>query len=168
MTAADKSLKKIVYSYGDTDSYHLLGKYYKKLEKKGFFGSGLGYLDNDYEDGGIILKEINLGPKNYYNVVLTESGKLIDTKKCKGIWKDMLSKDLYYKALKGEATLIKRDKTSLKKINKKVCKNDLENGFNNFNIKEVKLERTFNKNNFSKMELRNNLYLPFGYEGKLV
>ena len=65
----------MIFTYTDTDSLHISGDNARKLTEKGYIvtkeNSKLGYLCSDIDDEGIIVKEINLGPKCYFYEYLT-------------------------------------------------------------------------------------------------
>lgn len=89
--------------HSDTDSLHMLGEYYHKLFQLGYIKkkseSKLGYLCSDIADEGLIISEINNGPKcytyDYINIKNDVIAKEDAIKKCKGIPKKELRYEMY-------------------------------------------------------------------------
>jgi len=187
MKEIDPSLKSILFTYTDTDSLHISGEAYFNLKEKGLIkdknNSKLGYLCSDIKKEGLIIKEINLGPKNYMYEYITNDNKIHRcedaTMKCKGINFDAVKFDKNdLRTQNGNenkkekiAELYEKEQhqtmyyTSLKKVHKKISSQDRSNGVENFSIKDITCERTFNKNPFTNMIIKNNLFLPFDYNG---
>ena len=65
----DPTLQSMCFTYTDTDSLHISGKDYKKLLQADVIRrkdkAELGLLCSDIKKEGLIIKEINNGPKTY-------------------------------------------------------------------------------------------------------
>lgn len=93
MLAIDPSLKTHVFTYTDTDSLHIIGKYAQKLQNLGMIetkkNASLGYLCSDIKNEGIIIFENNIAPKMYYYESIDNKNDLklkdLGTMKAKGI-----------------------------------------------------------------------------------
>ena len=150
-------LDRIVCSYLDTDSLHIAGKDYKKLLLEGYIHeNNLGYLSNDCDKNGLIIQEINLAPKCYMYRALCENGEVITVMKSKGIMKKHLQATFFENKTKAEV-----EWTGLKKINKRLTKDDKEAKIPFFSIQEKKYKRTFYKNEWKGMNLKDGVFYPF-------
>ena len=166
----DPTLTKYITTYQDTDSLHILGKYYKKLLKSGLIDDKkLGYLSNDCENNALIFKEINLAPKCYLYLALDPDGIIHTTMKSKGIMKKFLKEEWYedhefYQKLPDDDERKPKAKwKGMKKINKNISKNDRELGVEHWSIKQENYSRTFYKNEWQHMNFVDNHFLPFGH-----
>ena len=171
-------LDEFVFTYTDTDSIHIKGKYHKKLIEKGLIDElAMGLLANDCDDEGLIIREINLAPKLYLYQYLNKNGELKLTLKGKGIPNRYLKKELYEDEktveLGQEENGVKLDTsrkwTSLRKIHKTLTKKELEMGMRNFSIKQIEMTRTFLKNfwNNENYDQETNIFFPTGFDIKL-
>jgi hypothetical protein len=157
-------LKTHIYTYTDTDSLHIKGEYYEKLNKMGYISDKMGYLDNDIKNDGIIIKEKNLAPKCYFyeyinnknEIKINENG----TMKAKGIPKKCLEYNYYNEYNKNKIIC---EFSGLRKKHKNLTRQDVENGLNHFSIINNTQTRQFMKNEWSGMNLINNCYYPKGY-----
>jgi hypothetical protein len=159
--AINPELDEHSFTYTDTDSLHIHAKdlhklkfdYWKgedgkeymgdkinRINGKKWFDKGLGCLSNDIDDEGLIVKELNYGPKNYYYVYITENGEIKSSRKSKGIVKDYLTDELYEN---GESKQIVMEKR-LKKIGIKPNKNQSNSGLTSFNIIQTDMTRSWN------------------------
>ena len=161
-------------SYTDTDSLHIHGEIYKKALELKLIGSNLGQLANDCENDGLIIREINLGPKNYMYEYIDKNGKIYSNEnaitKCKGIRGDSLDYKFYEEEIsdniiprnmfenKNECEFMSFKKRHLKIENKN------KNVFERFSVQKTTIKRQFNKNQWSGAVLKDNLYYPVGYE----
>lgn len=184
------NLDFIPFFYTDTDSLHIHGSYVAVLTKHGIIGSKLGQLSNDTPGNGIIVREINLGPKLYAYWYITPDGEYREVMKAKGIKKKLLETKFYEYRLANQTSIYDKVKTvktdspsfdkawaelrgiqedrddnfvvewnALKKYTKSVPSADKEN-FGHFTIKSVNMKRTFAKNVWDGMTLKNNVFLP--------
>ena len=164
MKVIDPTLKTHIYTYTDTDSLHIKGEYYEKLNKMGYISDKMGYLDNDIKNDGIIIKEKNLAPKCYFyeyinnknEIKINENG----TMKAKGIPKKCLEYNYYNEYNKNKIIC---EFSGLRKKHKNLTRQDVENGLNHFSIINNTQTRQFMKNEWSGMNLINNCYYPKGY-----
>jgi len=166
MLAIDPTLKTAMFTYTDTDSLHISGDAYFKLKEMGYIVSKdqakLGYLCSDIKNEGVIIKEINLGPKMYmYEYINNKNEVKCDdtaTMKCKGIPAHTLNHNLY-----------KNEKTeevkfhSLKKISINLTKKQKEDEINNFSIMSVEMKRRFLSTDWCKMKNVDNVFYPNGH-----
>jgi len=148
MKAIDPTLKKMSFTYTDTDSLHISGEAYLKLKALGLVKSkkdaSLGFLCSDISNEGLIIKELNFAPKTYLYVYIDEKGNIGTTKKCKGIPKRVL-KDLDYEKHGQEVEF-----TGLKR-KMKLTRADQERGIKLFSICNHTQTRTFMKNVWTGM-----------------
>lgn len=169
MKVMDPTLSIITYTYGDTDSLHAKAKYAKKLYDAGYAvkkeDSSLGIMCSDIDNEGIILKEINLCPKNYLYESLDNLGKFDDTEKCKGIPKDCLRKSLYYSVEKDNTFNEKIEMPNrLKKYNISIPKQLKTHGVEHYSIISVDMKRKFNKTKWEGFNLVDGCYYyPHGH-----
>jgi len=139
------------------------------LNKKGFIKSGknskLGFMSHDVDDEGLIILEKNLAPKTYKYEYINEKDEAFDndkcTMKCKGIPKKYLDEDMYDNYDKVTNTVVI---DSLRKKNKKLTKQDKEDGVQHFTIVNNEMERTFMKSEWNGMIYKDGEYYPKGYE----
>lgn len=156
----DPTLESQITTYQDTDSLHIMGKNYDKLVNAGMIDENkLGFLSNDCDDQALIIKEINLAPKCYLYECLTQNGEIKQVMKSKGIMKKKLREEGFENEQSYPV-----EWTGMKKVNKRISKNDKANGVEHFQIKKQTYSRTFYKNKWSGMTFNNNHYYPFGYE----
>ena len=156
----DPTLTGNITTYQDTDSLHILGKYYDILKDAGMIDDEkLGYLSNDCKNDALIIREINLSPKCYMYVCLDKDGNIQTVKKSKGIGKDKLQDEWYENDMKEEV-----EWTGMKKVNKRVSKADRAAGVENWSVKQQKYTRTFNKNKWTGMKSDEDYFYPYGYE----
>lgn len=149
-------LSKCPFTYTDTDSLHIKGKFYKKLLEKGLIDDNkLGYCSNDIKEEGLIIKEINIAPKVYLYEYITNKGEIKTTMKCKGIPKNFLQKEFYSSKEMKELKLYKEDdKGRLKKISfKSFSKSDVNDGLTPLSIVVRPMTRTFNKSKWEGAEI---------------
>jgi hypothetical protein len=153
------------FTYTDTDSLHIHSSLLPKLRNKinpvngkYWLESGLGCLSNDIDDGGLIVRELNYGPKNYYYVYIDENGKIDSTHKSKGIVNNYLNDDLYEQ---GESKTINMEKR-IKKVGFKPNNVQKEKGLSNFDIISTDMSRTWNCE-WQTDRLINNKYYPYGH-----
>jgi|GEM_PF-4896273 len=166
MKVLDPTLKRMLFTYTDTDSLHLLGSDYLKLKSLGYIKpkheSKLGYLCSDIDHDGLIINEINLAPKCYCYEYINSKGEInVDENaitKCKGIPQIQLKSDYYYEDEGHELHF-----TSLKKIHKNISRKYADLGITPFNIVSEDLTRTFNKNPWSSNTFYDNRWFPQGY-----
>jgi hypothetical protein len=136
-----KDLHKLKFDYWKgEDGNHYMGDKINRINGKKWFDKGLGCLSNDIDDEGLIVKELNYGPKNYYYVYITENGEIKSTRKSKGIVKDYLTDDLYENGESKQIVMKKR----LKKIGIKPNKNQSNCGLTSFNIIQTDMTRSWN------------------------
>ena len=155
----DPTLESQITTYQDTDSLHIMGCNYDKLVNAGVIhDSKLGFLSNDCDDNALIINEINLAPKCYMYECLTENGEIKLVMKSKGIMKNELQFNDYNNEQSREVHW-----TGMKKINKRINKNERANGVEHFTIKKQQYSRTFYKNQWQGMTQHNNQFYPFGY-----
>lgn len=163
MKAIDPELKTHIMTYTDTDSMHIKGDAYKKLVSMGYIKqkehATLGYLCSDIKNEGLIIKETNLGPKQYCYQYINNKNNDGSVAKCKGIPQRLLTDELYEKQ---QPTDLHFD--SLKKINLRLLKDHKENNVRNFSIMSVEMSRTFLKTEWESMTLKDNKFYPIGYE----
>jgi hypothetical protein len=133
------------FTYTDTDSLHIHSSLLHKLKNKinpvngkYWLESGLGCLSNDIDDGGLIVRELNYGPKNYYYVYIDENGKIDSTHKSKGIVNNYLNDELYEE---GKTKTINMEKR-IKKVGFKPNNVQKEKGLSNFDIISTDMSRT--------------------------
>lgn len=155
----DPTLSSMICSYVDTDCLHVTGEGYEILKSKGFLHeTKLGYGGNDCPDDAMILREVNIAPKQYAYQYLSPYGYVGDTMKCKGIMKEKLKKEWYYD---GKSHLVEwmgfKKHTSL-------SKKDKENGLELFDVSLKYYSRSFNPE-WGKGNLTDNLFIPKGYNG---
>ena len=161
-------LDRIVCSYLDTDSLHITGKDYKKLVSYGYINeTTLGYLSNDCDEkkknlnNGLIIQEINLAPKCYMYRCLYENGEIKTVMKSKGIMNKHLKEEFFENVKNLSADDKEVEWVGLKKINKRLTKNEKASEIPFFSIQEKKYTRTFYKNPWKGMKLKNGVFHPF-------
>jgi len=172
MLQMDITLSKFTFTYTDTDSLHVYGEYAKVLEDNGFLvekkNSDFGYLCSDIDDEGIILKEINLGPKSYMYIYLTSKGEVGIVMKTKGIPKGYLEREGIDIFLNEETKIIKFDNPDIpcfRKTGTKPNSKQLQKGLEEFSVYTVTdMSRTFLKTPWSRYKLEDNSFYPEGYE----
>ena len=174
----DPTLQEEITTYLDTDSLHINGNHYEILNKAGLINDDkLGFLSNDCKKNALIIKEINLSPKCYMYQCLTDDGEIKLTMKSKGIMKEkmvefenengewsskkvpVLKEEWYHLDQPQPASW-----TGMKKVHKTISKNDRASGVTNFTIKKQEYNRTFNKQQWKGMMLKDGMFFPFGYE----
>ena len=168
MKVIDPSLKTHIFTYTDTDSLHVIGKYAEILKEKGYIknkeNSSLGYLCSDIDNEGVIINELNLAPKVYMYEYIQNDNKLCikdnATKKAKGIPKKCLNYDMYHKYKEKEQVV---EFSGLKRKHKNLTKSDINNKVDYFSIVNNTQTRTFMKNDWHGFNLIGNLYYPKGY-----
>ena len=168
--AIDPTLKRLPFTYTDTDSLHIMGSDYIKLKELGYIrsksDSQLGYLCSDVDKEGIIIHEKNLAPKTYkYEYINNKDELAINNKgvqKCKGIPKRCLKSEYYDMDKPVEVEF-----DGLKKKHKSLTKKDKEQGLVNFSIVNSPQTRTMNKSTWQGMLFRNNEWIPHGYDFNL-
>ena len=174
LSAIDPTLEKHTMTYSDTDSLHILGEYYDKLNNAGLIHkTKLGYVDNDCPNNALIFREINLSPKCYMYECLDKDGIIHTVMKSKGIMKKYLQENMfsdldkntmiYCKICKKEHNTSIIHWNGMKKINKRISKSDRASGVKHWSIKKQSYTRTFNKNKWQGMIEQENVFLPFGY-----
>lgn len=154
-------LNECPFTYTDTDSLHITGDKYKHLLKNKLIDDNkLGFCSNDIDEGGLIIKEINIAPKVYMYEYLTEKGEIRTTMKCKGIPKQYLFKEYYTEKEMRELKLYKEGSGGrLKKISiKTISKSDINEGLSPLSIVVRPMTRTFNKTKWkgAEMDIKNN------------
>lgn len=171
MMVLDPTLQNInkMVTYMDTDSAHIKVEYISKLVEMGYFvtkeNAQLGLFCSDIKNEGIILSEINLGPKSYMYEYLDNKGLFNDTKKSKGIPSKLLKKDFYTNAKEDSYYLEGAEQhpctfASFKKMLFKPNKLDLPM----FSIKIENVTRKFNSKKWMKWVLIDNCFYPRGHE----
>ena len=169
MKAIDPTLKTHIFTYTDTDSLHILGKYKNKLEKLGMIKSkdeaSLGYLCSDIDNEGIIIYENNLAPKTYFYEYIDNKNDIYDknkaTTKGKGIPKKCLNYNMYNNYKDKEQ---KVEFSGLRKKHINLTKADITKGVHLFSIVNNTQTRTFMKSEWKGMDLINNKYYPKGFK----
>lgn len=161
MSEMDPTLKEFTFSYTDTDSLHCHGKYAKSLKDNGWLvrkeNSQPGLLCSDCDNEGIIIAEINLGPKSYMYTYIDECGNVEVVMKTKGIPQEYLKMDMF---IKEAETLIKMD-NRIKKTGSHPTKSNLDQSISYFSIYNENMTRTFLKNKWKVYDLiDNNFYAP--------
>lgn len=145
------------FTYTDTDSLHIHSSLLYKLKDKvnpingkKWFDTGLGCLSNDIDDGGLIIREINYAPKQYYYVYITENGEVKSSHKSKGIANEYLDEDGSMKKNlddelyeQGESKTIHM-KNRLKKVGYKPNNVQTNAGLKSFDIISTDMTRTWN------------------------
>jgi len=171
MKLIDPSLKSLIFTYTDTDSLHIKAEHYFKLKEMGYVDTGkIGYLSNDTEikeNGkkypGMIIKENNLGPKSYMYESVHINGALkindIATMKYKGIPKQFLKHEYYENETRETIEMNGR----LKKVGTKINNPQKENDLTYFDVYNIDMKRTFNKNDWEGFKLVDNEFYPKGY-----
>jgi hypothetical protein len=174
--AINPTLDLHCFTYGDTDSLHIHSSYLEKLKNKinpvtgrYWLEPGLGSLSNDIDNNGLIVRELNYAPKNYYYVYIDENGKIDSSHKCKGIVNEYLDEDgkkkknlndeLYEE---GESKTINMKKR-IKKVGFKPNNVQRQKGLSNFDIISIDMERTWNCE-WETDRLINNKYFPYGHQ----
>ena len=186
----DPVVENEITTYLDTDSLHISGKHFEKLNRSGLIHDDkLGFLSNDCDENALIIKEINLSPKCYMYECLTENGEIKTTMKSKGIMKSKtvevehieietdangdIVETKQWKSV--ELPVLKKDWyekeqpqqanwTGMKKVNKRVTKADSLAGVQNFTIKKQNYSRTFHKQEWQGMQQVDGYFYPFGYQ----
>ncbi len=161
----DPTLKKLTFTYTDTDSMQIFGEYYFKLKELGYIKSKseskLGFLCSDIDDEGIIIYEKNLAPKTYkYEYINNKNEiKIKDDciMKCKGIPKKCLKSDFYESESPVEVEF-----DGLKRKHKSLTKDDKSKGITHFSIVNNHQKRTINKTDWQGMNLKQQ-YFPHGF-----
>ena len=87
---------------------------------------------------------------------MCEDGEVLTVMKSKGIMKKQLQVSFFENKTSAEV-----EWTGLKKINKRHTKAEKEAELPFFSIKEQKYKRTFYKNTWGGMELKNGIFYPF-------
>lgn len=166
MKTIDPTLQSMIFSYSDTDSLHIEGKYYKQLKELGLIkdkkDSEVGFLTNDIDNEGIITREINLAPKSYtYNYInncgLIASGDC-GVMKMKGIQKKNLKSEYYEKQVP-----VVLQNSGLKKKTTKLTKNDKQQGIGHFSVCNYKQDKTFYANKWNVDNFHDGQWYPTGY-----
>lgn len=156
----DPTLTKPITTYQDTDSLHILGKYYDILKDKGMIDDEkIGYLSNDCKKDALIIYEINLSPKCYMYECLDKNGNIKVVMKSKGIMKKYLEQEWYENDTQHTVQW-----EGMKKVNKRVSRADKKAGVTNWSIKKQNYSRTFNKNKWTGMISDEDYFYPYGYE----
>ena len=159
LECCDPTMTKHLITYVDTDCAHLFGKYHKILEQNNMIDNDkLGYLSNDCKKDALIYQEKNLAPKTYNYLALDKNGKVWTVMKSKGIMKKKLQQEWY-----DNETSHKVEWDGLKKINRNISNSDRANGVQHYSIKSQHYERTFYKNEWKGMILKDNQFYPNGY-----
>ena len=147
MEAINPKLDTHLFSYGDTDSIHILNEHLKTIQDKvnpyngkKWLDVGLGCLSNDIDDGGKILYERSFGPKNYFYIYINNKGEIKDTRKCKGIVKTSLVDDIYTDECD---EMVCEMPKRLKKVGIKPNGKQREAGFGRFDIVQLDMSRTW-------------------------
>lgn len=153
-------LKKITFSYGDTDSAKITALDHIKLKNMGLIpeSNKLGYLSNDYKKGGVVIYEKNLGAKLYMNKYINKDNEIITCMKAKGLPKKYLSQQLFLNEY-GRVNI----KNSFAKVFIKPTRKEQDNNIESFTIRKVDIKRSFNETLWSGRQLINNVYYPIGY-----
>ena len=169
MKAIDPTLQTHIFTYTDTDSLHMYGKYHKKLTDLGMIkdknDASLGYLCSDIKNDGVMISETCLAPKTYCYEYIDNKNDVYDlnkgVKKGKGIPKKCLNYNMYtkYKEEEQKATF-----SGLKRKHKNLTRADVKNGVPLFSIVNNTQTRTFMKTDWKGMDLVNNKYYPKGYK----
>lgn len=167
MKAMDPTLTQQTFTYTDTDSLHIQGKYHQQLIQKGLIKpkdkSQLGYLCSDLDHEALIIREKNLAPKSYmYEYINNKNEIFLGDKgvmKTKGIPKKTLQAK-FYEEEQGDVEF-----SGLKKKGKTLTSADKQMGRHNFCIVNNTLKRTFNKTSWKQMQFIENEWYPHGFEG---
>jgi hypothetical protein len=174
--AINPTLDLHCFTYGDTDSLHIHSSYLEKLKNKinpvtgrYWLEPGLGSLSNDIDNNGLIVRELNYAPKNYYYVYIDKNGKIDSSHRCKGIVNEYLDEDGKMKKNlddelyeQGESKAINMKKR-IKKVGFKVNKVQRQKGLTNFDIISTDMERTWNCE-WQTERLIDNKYYPAGHQ----
>lgn len=168
MKLIDPTLKEMIFTYTDTDSLHISAESYFKLLDLGFIkdkkNAELGYLCNDIDNNGLIIKEKNLGPKSYMYEYITDDDKLhineCATMKYKGINKDILKPEYYENETPEPLTMNK----NFKKVGTIINNPQKELDLTYFDVYYQEIKRTFNKNEWNGFTFKDNQFFPKGYE----
>ena len=168
MRAIDPELKTHIFTYTDTDSLHILGQHAEKLYQLGYIKSKeeskLGFLCSDIKKEGIIISEINLAPKCYTYEYINNSDQLKlnenSTMKSKGIPLRCLNYEMYSN-YKNEEQIC--EFSGLRRKHTNLTKSDIDKELPFFSIVNNSQRRTFMKNNWGGMILKNNMYFPKGF-----
>lgn len=171
MMLLDPSLRNInkMITYMDTDSAHIKCEYLHIWKDAGLYvdkkNAQLGLFTSDIKNEGIILSEINLGPKSYMYEYLDSEGLFDDTKKSKGIPKKLIKKEFYVDASKEEYYNIggKQNIAKFETFTKLLYK---PNNFQlpMFSIKIDETCRKFNSKRWVKWVLIDNVFYPMHHE----
>jgi hypothetical protein len=174
MRMIDPTLHSPVFTYMDTDSMHVSGEAHQRLMDLGVVmdedDSGLGFLCSDIDNAGLIIREVNMGSKNYYYEYIDNTGKLFlnenGTMKAKGIpKKDVLGtgEKIVTSSLWDEQVAKPIGFTSMKKVR---VPNRKEKGLGveMYSIRMVEQTRTWLKNDYGRCIYKDNEYYPHGYD----
>ena len=168
MKSIDPTLKQQIFTYTDTDSLHILGCDAEKLIKLGLIKpkheAKLGYLTNDTDNDGLIIKEVNLAPKSYFyeyidkhNILMNEDNSVM---KCKGIPKKCLKRDLYDTTKEHDPV----EFDGLKKVHSTITKKNKNDGVGYFSIINSKVKKVFSSGQWEGLDKNGNIYLPHGFD----
>jgi hypothetical protein len=157
----------------------MYGNCHKLAEQLGLTGVGkIGLLSNDTENKagvkGVIIREINLGPKNYFYEYICEDGSLYlnnnGKMKCKGIKSDTLHCGLYDNETSEKIipfNLFDKNESlefmSFKKRHLKI-ENANKDKFEHFSVQKTTIKREFNKTCWCGANLIDNKFYPVGYQ----
>lgn len=160
----DPELKSHIFTYTDTDSLHISNDKLPLLDAKGLLKKGLGKVSNDCKKDGKIIFERNLAPKMYMYVYINSDGEVKTTLKAKGIPSKYLEEQFYIENVAQTVHIENPFKrVNFKKIDikedgaVKTSKDDIDH----FSIVRQDMDRTFNKNAWAGMELKDGKYYPF-------
>ena len=158
-------LKELTITYRDTDSMHMYGENYNKLNEMGLIKTELRYLANDIKDGnGLIIQEINLGSKLYMYKYINNKNEIKTTMKTKGLPQKYLQQKFFIER-KGEVIINGSFKKTFTKLNGREKSKNIDI----FTIRKEDIKRSFNKNAYDGRELREDgLYYPWGYKGEEI
>jgi len=169
----DPTLEKFTFTYTDTDSLHVYGEFAKILEKNGFLtekkNSDFGFLCSDIDDEGIIIREINLGPKSYMYEYITIKGEFGVVMKTKGVPKEYLKINLFNNEKTEEIKFNNPNKPVFRKTGTNPNRKQLSNDLGEFSIYTVTdMSRTFLKTPWSRYQLKDNSFYPPGYDAEYI
>ena len=174
MRMIDPTLHSAVFTYMDTDSMHVSGEAHQRLLATGAVmdesNSDLGFLCSDIDNAGLIIKEVNMGSKNYYYEYIDNTGKLFlnedGVMKAKGIPKKDgvgTGKQIVLSTLWQNKTAEILSYTSFKKVRNPTRKEEAM-GVEAFSLRSVVQTRTWLKNDYGRMTYQDNEYYPYGYQ----
>lgn len=172
MLILNPNLDENIISYTDTDCFHLNGDILKDLEKMNIHktkkDSEFGLFCSDIKNEGIILREMNLGPKCYMYESIDNKGNFKVVNKCKGIPEVFLKEtikenpNLYYDEKPVDICFNPELKPTFKKIGHN--RNNQQLDYNYFDVYTVTdMSRTFNKQEWKGMKLIDNVFYPKGH-----